>query len=157
MSRRTLLDLLGTEHLSAETERKFVEFCVWNQAYPALQQVLQATGLDSQVPEGASASTLDALVDCARKAANLAKQADLPVLHLGAVQGIYSEIDQMAAAAGADVVDADAVSFHAARLVGWATWSSNQFQPGVFKVTAEEVAYGEQLQALMDLLGAKRP
>ncbi len=155
MSRRTLLDLLGTEQLPGETEMKFVEFCVWKQAHPALQQILQATGLTDQIPELATVDALEPLADCARKAAELARSAGLPVMAMGAVQGTSSEIEQMVAAATSETVDADAVSFHAARLIGWASWSKNNFQTGVFKVTAEEVAYGEQLQALMDLLGAK--
>lgn len=155
MSRRTLLDLLGTEQLPAETEQKFIEFCVWKQAHPALQQIVQATGLTEKIPELVAVDKLEPLADCARKAAELARGADLPVMALGAVQGTSSEVEQMVTAATAETVDANAVSFHAARLIGWASWSRNNFQTGVFKVTAEEVAYGEQLQALMNLLGAK--
>ncbi len=155
MSRRTLLDLLGTEQIPPETERKFVDFCIWNQAYPAFQQVLQATGMDQKVASEACVGDLQALQSCARNAATIAREANLPVLALGAIQGVSAEIDQMAAAARGDAVDANAVSFYAARLVGWASWSNNRFGTGMIKVTAEEVAYGEQLQALMDLLGAK--
>jgi hypothetical protein len=154
MSRHTLLDLLGTDALPGETEKSFVEFCIWQQAYPAFQQILTAAGLAEYVLEAREAKTISAMKACADRAANTAKTADdMPVLVLAAVQGMASEIEQIAASADLKDGDSSAVSFHAARLVGWASWASNNFSTGVFKSSAEDVAYGEQLQELMRLFG----
>ncbi|MBN1964826.1 MAG: hypothetical protein JW910_09275 [Anaerolineae bacterium] len=153
MSRHTLLDLLGTERLPAEAERRFIDYCIWQQAQPALAEVLQMTELAELASEVTAADTLVALLACTRAAAESALRAGLSVLELGTVQGMATEVEQMIAAAGAEEGDAEAVSFHAARLTGWAAWARNSFSTGMFKSSAEEVAYGEQLQALMALLG----
>ncbi len=152
MPHATLLDLLGTGKLPASMEQKFVEFCIWQQARPAFAQVLQASGLSSHAREASSVTDLAAMAECAQRAAEAARQDRLPVLALGAVQGIAAEISQLVAAADPAEWDTAAVSFHAARLVGWAMWATNKFGTGMFKTSAEAAAYGEQLQALMSLL-----
>jgi hypothetical protein len=154
MPHATLLDLLGTGKLPPQMERKFIQFCVWQQARPAFIQVLQAAGLSNYAKEADAMADLPSMVECARLAAETAHRSRLPVLAMGAVQGMSAEIAQLAAAADPAEFDAEAVSFHAARLVGWATWASNKFGTGVFKASAEAAAYGEQLQALMSLLSA---
>ncbi len=156
MSRHTLLDLLGTEHLPDEIERRFMDFCVWQQAHPAIVQILESCQLPESARTAAEAASLDALGACVQRAAASVKdRRDIPVMALGTIQGVASEVEQIALHAGPVEADAGAVSFHAARLVGWASWARNKFGTGMFKTSAEEVAYGEQLQALMQMLGAQ--
>mgnify|MGYP005838545001 CR=1 FL=1 len=154
MVRRTLLDLLGTEKLPQEAEQKFVEFCIWQQARPALVEVLRVAGLAEAAQEAERAATVEALAAWAGHAAKLAQQANLPIMALGAVQGVAAEINQLALSANPPVPDAGAVSFHAARLVGWAGWARNNFRTSTFKASAENIAYGEQLHTLMKMIGA---
>lgn len=155
MGRRTLLDLLGTERLPAAAEQQFIDFCLWYQVHPSFLQMLHTTGLKRHAERVACADRLDALVACARRAAEDAHRADLPVLALGALQGMVAEMEQIAQALHPDATDASAVSFHAARIVGWAAWARGEYGPAVIKASAEQVAYGEQIQALSGLLAAR--
>ena len=155
MSRHTLLDLLGTEKLPAQAERQFIEFCLWQQARPAIVQILRETGLDAYAEEAAGVKTPAALAACVHRAAKVAQSAKLPIMAFATVQGAATDTEQLAAAAHPDTDDPEAASFHAARLAGWATWAANQFQNGTLKTTAENVAYGAQLKMLMNLLGVK--
>ncbi len=154
MSGRTLLDLLGTGQLPLEAERKFIEFCIWQQARPALAHGLEAVGMSDRAADARHARSLAELHSVARQAAHAARSANLPVLALGAVQGMASDVAQLAAAAATEDGDAAGVSFHAARLAGWALWARNDFQAGMFKTSAENIAFGEQLQTLLKLVGA---
>ena len=156
MSRRTLLDLLGTEQLPEDIEYQFVQYCIWKQAYPAVRQILETTGLATTIAPLEDLNQLDDLLARTRQAAATVHQVQIPVMAFGAVQGMAAETEQIAAAVTPTMVEADVVSFHAARLVGWATWSKNNFGTGMLKTTAEEVAYGEQLQLLMQLFGAQK-
>lgn len=153
MSRHTLLDLLGTDKLPKQAEEEFTAFCFWKQAHPAIVQVLESAGLDDLAQEAKTATTLETLSECISQAVETAREADLAVMAFAAVQGLATDADQLFVAASSN--DPAAVSFHSARLVGWATWAANRYQTGTFKATAEGVAYGEQLQALMTLLGVK--
>lgn len=153
-TRVTLLDLLGTGKLPPQAERKFIEFCIWQQARPAIVQILRAASLEAQAGEAGQARDLASLTACVRDAAATAERAGLPVLALGAVQAAAAELAQLGEAADPTDGDPEEVSFHAARLAGWASWAENSFQTGMFKTSGEEVAYGTQLQALMTLVGA---
>lgn len=155
MSRPTLLDLLGTEQLPLQAEQRFIDFCIWEQGRPALARVLEAAGLSEHAAQVTAVDNLEALTACVAEAAAAAAGASLPMMALAAVQGVAAEIEQMAAVADAKDGDSGAVSFHAARIAGWAGWAANNFGQGMFKSSAEEIAYGEQLQELMRLLGAQ--
>ena len=156
MTRYTLLDLLGTTQLTREIERQFVEFCVWEQAAMACVRIMKQTGLGADA-RATAAIHRDAtrLASQARHAAGQVLQAGLAAMPLAAVQGMAAEVEQLAAAAQPDdgAPDASAVSFHAARLMGWASWAEHDFSTGLYKSSAEEIAYAEQLQQLMLLLG----
>jgi hypothetical protein len=155
MSRHNLLDMLGTEHLPREAETRFIEFCIWQQARPALVQILEAVEMPVYAAEMSGAADLAGLQKCASDAAMTALTTrNIPVMALAAVQGTASEVEALVKAADPAEADAAAVSFHAARLVGWASWAINKFSTGMFKSSAEQVAYGEQLQELMKMLGA---
>jgi hypothetical protein len=156
MTRHTLLDLLGTTQLTREIEQQFVDFCVWEQAAPACVRILKHTGLTAEARTIAAIHRDAAhLALQARHAADKVLLAGLEAMPLAAIQGMTSEVDQLVAAAqpGDGTPDASAVSFHAARLMGWASWTENDFGTGLYKASAENIAFAEQLQQLMTLLG----
>lgn len=156
MTRHTLLDLLGTAQLTREIEQQFVEFCVWEQAAPACVRILKHTGMLAEAHTIAAIHQDAAhLALQARHAASKVLQAGLEAMPLAAIQGMASEVDQLVAAAQPcdGTPDASAVSFHAARLMGWASWAEHDFSTGIFKASAENIAFAEQLQQLMHLLG----
>jgi hypothetical protein len=155
MTRHNLLDMLGTEKLPKEAERRFVEYCIWQQSRPALVQIMKSVKLNTYAAELTRVNTLEALSECMNNAGMSALTTrDIPVMALAAVQGAVAEAEAMVKSASAQDADAAAISFHAARIVGWASWAINNFSTGMFKSSAEQVAYGEQLQQLMKMLGA---
>ncbi len=153
MTRYTLLDLLGTRQISGETERQFVDYCLWEQAVKACVAILEQTGMTPLAQELAAAQDTTALLITAHRVARQARRAGLGVMPLAAVQGMAAELEQLIHAARPGELDSDAVSFHAARLAGWAGWVRSSFRTGVFKSNAEDAAYAEQLQRLMRLMG----
>ncbi len=153
MTRYTLLDLLGTRHLASQTEQQFVNYCLWEQAVKACVAILEQTHLPELAHELGAAQDTTTLLIVAHRVARQARRAGLGVMPLAAVQGMAAELEQLIQAAQPGDIDSDAVSFHAARLAGWAGWVHSSFRTGVFKSNAEDAAYAEQLQHLMRLMG----
>lgn len=155
MPRQTLQQLLAMPQIaSTAAAQQYIDFCVWQQARPAIVKVLESCDQPAYALQAEEAGQVAILAESTQQAATaILLRRGIPVMQLAAVQGIAGEMKQIATAVEADLPDLEAMSFHAARLVGWAAWADYNFGTGSAKAHAEEAAYAKQLQTVHQLLG----
>lgn len=157
----SVLDYLGKDALPYALETAFVDWCVWEQARPALVKVLEKTVLSPLASEFQAAGDLETLMALGQRAVEEVTRAhgDTGPLGLSAAKGALFEFNNLLAAIPEPDFDPEAVAFFAARVCGWAGWTSADFSQPDSKARAEQEAQRQQaarLQALWDEHGDKR-
>jgi|FLYN01.1.fsa_nt_gi hypothetical protein len=158
----SVLDYLGKDALPYAMESEFVNWCVWEQARPALVSVLEKTVLSPLASEFQAVSDLATLVSLGQRAVEEVTQAhsDTGPLGLSAAKGAVFEFNNMLAAIPEPDFDPETVAFFAARVCGWAGWAAADFSQAERKAQAEEAArerQAAQLRQLWQKYGAKKP
>jgi hypothetical protein len=156
-----VLDYLGKDALPYALESAFVNWCVWDQARPALARVLEKTVLNSLASEFQSASDLPTLAALGQRAVGEVEraQSDTGPLGLSAAKAAVFEFNNLLATVPEPDFDPEAASFFSARVCGWAGWTDADFGAPEIKTQAEEAARQQQSARLRELwqeYGVKR-
>lgn len=149
----SVLDYLGKDALPYALETAFANWCVWEQARPALVTVLEKTVLSPLASEFRAASDLETLVALGQRAVGEVTQAhgDTGPLGLSAAKGAVFEFNNMLAAIPEPDFDPETAAFFAARVCGWAGWASADFSQPDSKARAEQEAHQQQETRLREL------
>jgi len=147
-----LLRQLGGKTLSAVVN-EFVQWCVWQQARQALVLVLEEAKLAEIAENIQSAKDLPAVIRFSEKAKEHIEslRAENDLRGLSAAEGAVFEFINMAKSAEETHLDAEAVSFFASRVCGWAGWAVTGFNNIEEKNTAEKSALQAQEAYLASL------
>lgn len=148
-----LLAHLNRETLPAPVVEAFVQWCIWEQARPALVKVLEVGHMTELVNALNAAGTPQKLAEYGELANEFAKrmQGNADPKMLSAAEAAAFEFNNMNRAAQPDHYDPEAVAFFAARVCGWAEWAKNNFADAEKKNHAEESARADQETTLENL------
>lgn len=149
----TLLEHLNKETLPDAMVVDFVNWCVWQQACPALVRVLQAAGLYEIAEQIASTTDLDALGNIA--VATDARQDllanDRKPLRISALEATFHLVQRLVEAAHDRGWDPEGVAFFSEQICGWSGFALSAFSDTKQKEIAEAQAHQEQITYLSQL------
>jgi len=144
-----MTDLLA--HLNRDTLPEalvdaFIQWCIWEQARPALITVLEVGMMHDLADNLRHAETLVALMEHGDLANAYAKQmqGQANPKMLSAAEAAAFEFGNMMRATTPDHYDAEEVAFFASRVCGWAQWAISGFADPNEKMQAEDDARKEQ-------------
>ncbi len=148
-----LLDHLSRDTLPPELLESFVNWCVWEQAHPALLTILQKTGLQNQADELQAAKTFAMLAQVSEKAGHDVHEARKSTgpLGLSTAEAASFLVSRMANAATEAEWDPEGVAFFAAQVCGWAGFAEVGFNDFNRKTLAEQIARQTQEDQLSGL------
>jgi hypothetical protein len=148
-----LLDHLSRDTLPPELLDSFVNWCVWEQAHPALLTILQKTGLYEQADHLQTAKTFAMLAQISEKAGNDVHEARKSTgpLGLSTAEAASFLVSRMAKAATEAEWDPEGVAFFAAQVCGWAGFAEVGFNDFNRKTIAEQIARQTQEDQLSGL------
>jgi hypothetical protein len=147
------LDYLGKDALPDALEAAFVNWCVWDQARPALVRVLEKTVLSSLASEFQTSTNLAALTALGQRALAEVERAhsDTGPLGLSAAKAAVFEFNNLLAVVPEPDFDPEGAAFFAARVCGWAGWADADFAAPEIKSQAELDARQQQETRLREL------
>lgn len=150
------LEQLGKDLLPKSVEADFVQWCIWEQAQPALIKLMQDTGLAALSKSLQAAKSLSGLLSASAAAAEaLRRDYKTDALRgLFAARGAAFEFLNLLKEATETEPDAEEVAFFAVRVCGWAGWAQTNFSRPDDKQAAENEARAQQGQKLEALMGA---
>lgn len=148
-----LFDNLSRDTLPPALVEAFVNWCVFEQARPAMVQVLEKTGLHDHAERLRAATTYAALVATSETAGHDAHEARKSTgpLGLSTAEAAAFLVSRVARAATELEWDPEGVAFFAAQVCGWAGFAASGFSDFNRKNDAEQVARTEQEAKLSDL------
>lgn len=148
-----LLEHLSRDTLPPELLETFVNWCVWEQARPALVAILQKTGLQEHAQNLQEAKTFTALAQISEKAGNEVHEARKSTgpLGLSTAEAASFLVSKMAKAATEAEWDPEGVAFFAAQVCGWAAFAEIGFNDFSRKTLAEQLARQTQEDRLSAL------
>lgn len=149
----TLLDHLGKGTLSKPLLDAFVEWCVWQQARPALCLVLTKTTLNhlaDQLNAAQDLGHLTLITERASQEIKAARQRTGP-LGLSAAEAATYEYGNLLRVATDAQFDPEEAAFFAARVCGWGGWAASDFTQPTRKGQVEAEAREEQEAQLQRL------
>ncbi len=148
-----LLEHLGKDTLPKSLLGTFVQWCVWEQARPALVMVLEKTQLVDCARDVSTANNLEMLTTASERAAKHAQEARKTTgpLGLSAAEAAAFETVKLLHSASGDDWDPESVAFFAARVCGWAGWAETGFSNPAQKASAETAARSTQEKQLSEL------
>jgi hypothetical protein len=154
-----LLNHLGKDTLPEPLLREFVDWCVWEQARPSLEVILNKTGMTTHATN--IARTTD-LVEFAAACENTGKDAhearkNTGPLGLSTAEATAFLAQKMANAAMSDPLDVEAIAFYMVQLVGWKGFAESDFLNPTKKLEAESAARTVQENKLQDLWKVHSP
>jgi hypothetical protein len=149
----TLLEHLGRDTLPPAVIDAFVQWCVWQQARPALLTVLNKTSLIEGAQQVEVASTYAELqrVTALIGADVHAMRTRTGPLGLSAAEAASFLVSKMAAAATETDWDPEGVAFFAAQMQGWAAFAETNFSDPIKKSASEQQARQQQEAMLTEL------
>jgi hypothetical protein len=149
----TLLEHLGRDTLPPAVIDAFVQWCVWQQAHPALLTVLRQTNLTEAAEQVEAAKTYAELqrVTALIGADVHAMRTRTGPLGLSAAEASSFLVSKMAAAATESDWDPEGVAFFAAQMQGWAAWAETNFVDAARKPAGEQRARQQQEAMLSEL------
>lgn len=149
----SLMEYLGKDTLPHKIESAFVDWCVWQQARPALMLVLKKANLEHIAEKVGAIRDLGTLASLSTRASKEAKESTKKtgVLALSAAEAVAYEVANLTNAASETHWDPESVAFFAARLVGWAGWAETDFSEPSRKTLAETSARQDQEDQLQIL------
>jgi hypothetical protein len=147
------LTRLSGDSLPPEMIEAFVNWCVWEQARPALVFVLERTGLTEHVSQLNEVNTYSALAQTAESAGNDAHEARKRTgpLGLSAAEAASFLVTKIARAATESEWDPEGVAFYAAQVAGWAGFADSGFSNSALKTSRENDARTQQEARLAEL------
>lgn len=150
------LEQLGKDLLPKNVEAAFIDWCIWQQAQPALNRLLVNTDLEVLARQLQAAKSLNGLVSTAASLAEaLRRDYKTDTLRgLFAARGAAFEFLNLLKEATEPEPDAEEVAFFAVRVCGWAGWAQTNFSQPEDKQAAEDEARAQQAQKLEALMGA---
>jgi hypothetical protein len=138
---------------SAMAQAVFAHWCIWEQARPALVDVLARINLTTVAEKIEQATdlkrVLQASADANESIRSMRAQAD--PLGASAAEAAAYEFEHIVRAANENDLDADAIAFFAARVCGWAGWAHTDFKVMARKAEAEAEAHDLQKQKYMEI------
>ncbi|MDQ7036841.1 MAG: hypothetical protein Q9P01_19010 [Anaerolineae bacterium] len=154
-----LLKHLGKDTLPEKLLREFVDWCVWEQARPALEAILTKTGMITHATNISRASDLVEFSIACENAATHAHEASKNTgpLGLSTAEATSFLAQKMAKAAMADPHDVEAIAFYMVQLVGWQGFAMSDFLNPSKKVEAESEASALQESKLQELWKVHNP
>lgn len=151
-----MTDLL--EHLSKDTLpeallREFVDWCVWEEARPALEVILTKTGMTNHAGAIRRASDLIELAAASQAAGEDAQEArkNTGPLGLSTAEATAFLAHKMIKAAMNDPLDVEEIAFYMVQLVGWQAFAQSDFLNPMSKPEAEQAARQAQEAKLQEL------
>jgi hypothetical protein len=152
------LEQLGKETLPRELVETFMQWCIWEQARPALMVVLEKTMQQPLAEALAAANDRSSLLIAAENTTREIKQARVKTgpLGLSAAEAAAFEFNSLLRATDEDDWDPEDAAFFAARVCGWAGWAASDFSVPARKTQAEAEARQAQeirLQTLFRQFG----
>lgn len=148
-----LLSHLGKDTLPDKLIREFVDWCVWEQARPALVVILQHTGLEEDASKIESVADYESLsIACitAAENAHTARQRTGP-LGLSTAEASAFLAQRLAKSVQEEPVDAEDVAFFTIQVCGWRGFAESKFSDHSRKADAEAQARQEQEAQLQNL------
>ncbi len=151
-----LLEHLGKDTLPAQMIKDFIQWCVWQQARPALVMVLNKSGITDVAQAIEKTDDLPELTTLNATANKTAKErrGNTGPLALSAAEAATFEFTNMMNAINETDTDPEAVSFFSMRVCGWAAWAEKDFANASIKTEAEASAKEAQ-EACLDQLWLK--
>jgi hypothetical protein len=148
-----LLNHLGKDTLPEPLLREFVDWCLWEQARPALEVILTKTGMGIHATNVARASDLVEFAHACETAGHHAHEArkNTGPLGLSTAEATSFLAQRMANAGMTDPVDVEAIAFYMVQLVGWKGFAESDFLNPTAKTDAETLARSAQEAKLQDL------
>jgi hypothetical protein len=148
-----LLEHLGKETLPRPLLVAFVQWCVLEQARPALAKVLRQTQMGAMADSVAAADGFDELAHLSEQARreSQAMRGKSGPLAISAAEAAAFEFMNLMEAASDTELDAEGVAFFSARVSGWAGWAEFGFTDTAQKANAEHAAAQEQEACLRAL------
>jgi len=146
-------------HLSKDTlplnmVKEFVNWCVWQQAKPALVVILEHTGLEETAAAIVATTDLANLAvisqDSGKSVHN--QRPNTGPLGLSTAEATLFLVSRMATAASESDWDPEGVAFFSAQVCGWAGFAQASFSDATRKVGAEQAARQQQEEQLAKLL-----
>lgn len=154
-----LLDHLGKDTLPEALLREFVDWCVWEQARPALEVILTKTGMQAHATNIARVSDLVEFAVACENAGTHAHEArkNTGPLGLSTAEATSFLAQKMANAAMTDPVDVGAVAFYMVQLVGWKGFAESDFLNPSEKIKSETESRFLQESKLQELWKVHNP
>ncbi len=149
-----LLQQLSKDIFPPTLIQQFVDWCIWEQARPALLLVLQKVQLEEPAQILAAAQDIDQLLIATEQVAQRifeARKSTGP-LGLSAAEAAAYEMQNMLRAALDEGDDPESVVFFSARVCGWAAWAETGFTNPAQKAIAEATARDKQTHTLEKLI-----
>ena len=148
-----LLDNLSKDIFPPAMVDHFVRWCVWEQARPALVNVLSLTGvgdLADEIRATTSYAELEKLSEQAGKYAQDIGKRTGP-LGISTAEAISFLMQKLAHAAQEADWDPEAVSFYTIQVMGWQGFAETMFTETKKKIEATEAARTAQEEKLAEL------
>lgn len=148
-----LFDHLSRDTLPPALVETFVNWCVFEQARPAMVQVLEKTGLQEHANHLRAATSYTALVAASEAAGHDAHEARKSTgpLGLSTAEAAAFLVSRVARAATEVEWDPEGVAFFAAQVCGWASFAEGGFNDFNRKNDAEQTARNQQEAKLAEL------
>jgi hypothetical protein len=148
-----LLQHLGKDTFPEAMIREFISWCIWDQAVPALLNILEKVGLHDDAAAIRAVDDVHGLMltsDRAGRNAHEARGSTGP-LGLSTAEAAAFLTRKLAEASIHDEMDAEAIAFYAMQVCGWNGYAVSNYSDQQVKQHAEEAArkqQNEQLQLL---------
>jgi hypothetical protein len=133
--------------------REFVDWCIWEQARPALEIILTRTGMQAHASNITRASDLFEFASACENAGKHAHEArkNTGPLGLSTAEATSFLAQKMANAAMTDPLDVEAIAFYMVQLVGWQGFAESGFLDPTKKLEAERDVRAVQENKLQEL------
>lgn len=151
-----LLNQLGQDTLPQLVLEMFTHWCVWEQARPALVEVLRSVQLDEIADKVDAETNLRQVVLIVEAANQHIKElrAQTGPLGMSAAEAATFEFVNLFDTADEKNLDVEAVAFFSARVCGWAGWARTGFADTKQKAESEALARQNQEAQLQKLTQA---
>ncbi len=148
-----LIDNLGKDIYPPVMVEMFVHWCVWEQARPAIVDILKLTGVDELASHIAKTESYTDLEVLSEQAGNLAKEIAKRTGPLGISTAEASAflMQKLAHAAQEADFDPEAVSFFTIQMMGWAGFAETLFTDMKRKLASSDAAKVAQEKKLIEL------
>jgi hypothetical protein len=148
-----LLKQLENDALPQNVVVAFTNWCIWEQALPALATVVEHAGIDNAENHLRAADDIIVLAEITEQIRDYVSvnRDQISPLAYSSTEAALFEFLNLLSDAG-DAGEPASVAFFAARVCGWAGWVQTRFQDATQKIAAEEQARADQENKLSQLM-----